>query len=521
MKSYAIAILLALGSLAQADDTLRFTIRQFLVQGNTVLPQAEIDAALRAHAGEQRDFGDVQRALETLEALYRRAGFGSLQVYLPEQELRDGEVVFQVIEPKLDQVRIEGNLYFGAENIRRALPALQSGQIPNTGAMGASLRLANESPSRRLSVALQAGSQPQSVDALVRVQDEKPWRAFLAADNTGSEETGRTRLSLGYQHANLFDRDQVLTAQFTTAPEAREQVKIFGLGYKLPLYGWGDSLSAFAGYSNVSSGALQGLFNVSGKGTVAGARYNLGLKASGAYQHKLVLGIDWRRFENETTFFGFRQGKQQYFIQPLSLAYQVQSQGSGWSYDWNLSYARNLPHGDDLARASGRPGTPAQPIDNDDYQLLRFGANGYLGLPQEWLLRTSLNGQLSPDALPSGEWFGLGGASSVRGYQERVLANDEGVNASVELYTPDLARRLDWTDTRLQLLSFADWGRLSRNQPLPGELRSAKLASAGLGLRLNLGKYAQFKLDWARALKEGGGQRKGDSEAHASAMLSY
>lgn len=525
MKLRVIAGLLALSWAVQAEEPPRFAIEQFLVEGNSVLPQARIDAALRPFTGQDRDFASVQQALEALEALYRQAGYGSLQVYLPEQTLNQGQVRLQVIEPQLGQIIISGAQFRDEANVLRTMPALQPGATPNTGALARDLRLANESPSRRLSVALQAGSQPHSLDARVQVRDERPWRLFASADNSGSPDTGRARLSLGGQYDNLFNRDQVLTAQFTTAPEAPERVKIFGLGYKLPLYGWGDSLSLFGGYSNVDSAALQGLFNISGRGTVAGLRYSHELAASGGYQHKLVLGLDWRRFESETKFLGYSQGQSHYIIQPLSLAYQLQQQSPGWAYDASLAYARNWPRSGDLALASGRPGdrsgsTPVV-IDNDNYQLARLNANGYLNLPADYLLHASLAAQLTPDALPSGEFFGLGGAGSVRGYAERALADDEGLSASLELYSPNLAPRLGWDAHRLQLLGFVDWGHLSRNQRLAGERRSASLAGLGLGLRAGLGKRASLRVDLAQALRDGGEQRSGDWRAHVAAVISY
>ncbi|GAB3248285.1 ShlB/FhaC/HecB family hemolysin secretion/activation protein [Chitinimonas naiadis] len=507
---------LALATVAvAAQESPRFTIKQYRVEGNTVLPEARIQAVLAPYTGEQRDFADVQHALEALENLYRQAGFGALQVYLPEQELKQGVVEIKVIEPRLGQVRIEGNQYFGENNVRHALPALQPGSVPNTGRMADNLRLANESPSRRLAVTLQAAQAPQTVDAVVKVTDEKPWRAFSSLDNSGSEETGQTRLSLGVQHANLFDRDHVFTAQFTTSPEKPDKVRIFGLGYKLPLYDAGDSLSFFAGYSSVESGALQGLFNVSGKGKVAGGRYNQALSTLGAYQQKLAWGLDWRRFDTDTAFAGSQLPASSYTLRPVSLAYQAQWQDSRWSTDWNASLAHNLPTGEDLARVSGRT------VAKDRYTVARLGGNVYYSLPVDWMTHLSLNAQLTSDALPPAEQFGLGGANTLRGYGERVLADDEGVLGSLEAYSPDVAQGLVGGDWLLRGVAFVDWGHISRNRALPGEQSSTSLAGAGLGLRLGWGKRASLKLDVAQALKDGGGESKHDTRVHFSATVSY
>ncbi|QDQ27955.1 ShlB/FhaC/HecB family hemolysin secretion/activation protein [Chitinimonas arctica] len=523
MKPLCIALLLALAFPVYAAETLKFSIRQYRVEGNTVLPDARLQATLQPFTGEERDFADVQRALEALEGLYRKAGFGALQVYLPEQELNQGTVLFKVVEPRLGQVRIEGNQYFGEGNVRRSLPALRPGEIPNTAEMAANLRLANESPSRRATVTLQSGTTPQSVDAEVKVSDEKPWRVFSSLDNSGTHETGDTRLSLGFQHANLFDRDHVLTGQLTTSPERPSKVKIFGAGYRLPFYERGDSLSLFAGYSSVDSGALQGLFNISGKGSVAGARYNQALDSRGAYQHKLVWGLDWRRFDTQTTFgTGGRLPGSRYIVRPVSLAYQGQWQNSTWSLDFNAAVARNLPQGADLGRAdstgvapSGRVGAKSR------YSVGRFGGNAYLTLPADWTGHLALNSQFSGDALPSGEQFGLGGANSIRGYEERVLANDKGVSFNLEAYTPDMGKRLGWQNLSLRMLAFYDWGRLTRNDALAGETDSVELSGAGVGIRLGWGKHASVRLDIAKGLKDIAGQDKSDTKAHVSAIVSY
>ncbi len=56
------------------DAPIRFEISRFDVSGNTLLPAADVTAAVAPFAGKNRDFGDVQRALEALEAVYHARG---------------------------------------------------------------------------------------------------------------------------------------------------------------------------------------------------------------------------------------------------------------------------------------------------------------------------------------------------------------------------------------------------------------------------------------------------------------
>jgi len=515
MKPLVIALLCALATTAGAADALKFQIRQYKVEGNTVLPDDRIQSALAPFTGADKDFADVQHALETLEGLFRRSGYGALQVFLPEQELNQGTVVFRVVEPKLGKVRIEGNQYYGADNIRRSLPALQEGTTPNTAAIARELRLANEVPTRRETATLEASSEPDTIDVAVKVEDEKPWRAFVSADNTGTSDTGRARVSVGYMNANMFDRDQVLTMQATTSPEKTDKVKIFGLGYKVPFYRQDESLSVFGGYSSVTSGAVQGLFNVAGKGKVLGSRFTQGLPSVGDYQQHVQLGLDWRRFDTQTMFGTVAQPSNEYTIRPVSVVYLAQWQGARWSYDWTAGLSRNLSGGTDLAVAAQRKGA------ENDYLIWRYGGNAYVTLPANWTAHIGLTGQETSDALPSGEQFGIGGATSVRGYEERALSNDSGTNINLEGYSPEWGSKLGMDGISLRGLVFYDWGHLSRNHVLPGEMSSEELAGAGVGLRFGLGKRAAVKLDVAEALRDGGGTKKGDTKAHVSATVTY
>ena len=54
---------------------IRFDITRFAVSGNTLLSPSEVDAAVAPFTGTQRDFSDVQRALDALEEVYRARGY--------------------------------------------------------------------------------------------------------------------------------------------------------------------------------------------------------------------------------------------------------------------------------------------------------------------------------------------------------------------------------------------------------------------------------------------------------------
>lgn len=496
--------------LAQADtlksdvpsnDALKFEIRSYRIDGNTLLQPEAIERALAPFVGRQKDFGDVQRALEVLQDLYPQSGFAGVQVTLPEQELDRGDVTLRVVEPRIRQVLVEGNEHFSAENARRSVPALQPGQPPRTHDISASMRVANENPAKQSAVLLRPGGKEGEVDAVVRVADVSPLRFSVNFDNTGNEETGRYRTGFAVQHANMFDSDHVLTAQYITSPQNTNDVEVYGVGYRIPFYGIGDSIDLIAGYSTVDSGTVQNLFDVSGQGAVYALRYNYNLRKLGDIEHRFVLGADYRAYQNLVTPTG---GNFNFVpditVHPLSVTYGALIRQENRELSLYLGAMQNIPGGndgtDEVFKASRTDARAA-------YRIWRMGATVSGGFLKDWQFRIKFDAQYTRDALIAAEQFGLGGAESVRGFNERYTSNDKGYRSNWEIYTPELGKTFGLDTAKFRLLTFYDTGHVVRNSPQPGELESASLDSAGFGMRLNYGTNLTFKADFAQVLHDG------------------
>lgn len=505
--------------------SLRFDISGYSVEGNTLLKEKKIQSVLAPYKGKQRDFSDVQRALEALEGAYRQAGFGAVQVYLPEQALESGIVILRVVEPRIGKVEISGNKHFDNANIRRSLPSLQEGQPPSSRALADNLRAANESPVKQARVVLRPSQQEKEVDAKVEVEDEKPWRIFSTLDNTGTDQTGRTRFGVGLQHSNLFNRDHVATVQYITSPEKLSQVDIYSLGYRIPLYSVGDSIDLLAGYSDVDAGTTQtpaGPLQFAGKGTVYGARYNLLFARQGEYEHKLVFGADYRSYDNVCSVGAFGAAGcgaagASVRVHPASVSYEGQWARPSSQYSFYATVLHNISGGRDGSEedlAAARPGAKG------DYTILRAGMNYGMAFKSDWQARLHVDAQYSDDALIQGEQFGIGGWNSVRGFFEREIASDRGSFATVELYTPNIGPRLGIHIDNLRLLAFYDVGSVVRNHPAPGDIVHQSISSAGAGMRFGVQKNLSLRVDAGWVIDEGGSQHRGDVMVHFGILAS-
>jgi len=478
------------------DAVPRFDIKSYRVEGNTLLSADNIESALSPFTGRGRDFGDVQEALDALEKAYRDRGFSMVMVALPEQELESGVVRLKVNENRLGKINIEGNRYFDQANIRRSLPTLTQGETPNLNAVSRSLKIANENPSKKINLQLLNSDKENVIDANVAVKDEAPWKIGINADNTGDKQTGTARLGLLLQHANVFNRDQLLTLQYITSPEKIDKVSIYSLGYRMPFYSLGSSLDLIGAYSNVDSGTISAAtssMDVSGKGTILGLHYNQNLTRIGNYEHKIILGLDYRAYENSVDFMGSQLGNN-VTVHPVSLTYAGTLTMDKVNAGFYLTDLQNLPgswDGRDTAEdiEKSRTGAPR------GYNIFRYGVNLSYALGADWQARMQVNGQYTNDPLVPGEQYGIGGANTVRGFAEREFANDQGYSGSVEIYTPNLSRLFGVNAFQSRLLVFYDRGYVSRKDPLPGDTVSTQVASIGPGLRIMDGKRFSISID--------------------------
>ena len=496
----------------------RFEIKRFDIQGNTLLPGEVVQAAVAPFTGANKDFADIQRALEALEQSYRDRGYGVVQILLPEQDITKGVVQFRVVQPRIGRVRIDGNKYFNDENIRRSLPTITEGETPNSQEIARNLQLLGELPIKQTNVLLRSGSKEGEVDVNVRVNDDKPWRGFLTLDNTGTSETGYYRLGIGYQHTNLFNRDHTLTAQYITSPTDPDKVSIYGVGYRVPFYDLNSSLDLIAGYSDVDSGVVQGLFNVSGAGTIGIARWNYVLPRWGELEQKLAFGLDYREFNNDVVVAG--QGDQlvpDITIHPASLTYSGLRRYAAAELSFFGSASTNIPGGNDGGSEAfelSRPGA------TENYSIVRGGLNYVRQFKNEWQTRIGANGQYTQDLLVSGEQYGIGGPDTVRGYLLREVASDRGYSGQAELYTPDIARQFTAPDDlKARLLAFYDYGSVTGNDP--GAVSHAVLASTGVGLRLSYAKSLSLRFDVANILKPTPNREEGSWRVSAALAIVY
>lgn len=511
--------------LAQAADD-EFAIGRFDVQGNTLLPQSEVNALVAPYTGQHRDYGDVQKALEALENAYRSKGYGAVQVYVPEQELTAGVVTLKVTETVIGKITVTGNRHFPEDNVLRSLPLLKVGASPNLRQISENVQLANENPSKQEEVTLSVSGEDGKVNANVQVDDDKPKKVILTLDNTGLKNTtGQYHAGVAYRDANFAGNDEVLTLGYIMAPDAPGgvNVDVYSLGFRKPFYDLGDSLDVVFGYSSVNIPASViapgGALAMNGKGDVLALRWNHLFPRQGEFSSKLIFGYDQKNQLNPcrsisgAPYLGANCAAT--FETVLSATYSGQWQATGSGADYNVGLFHNMGWGAEqeawrYVYAAGNRAAPR------DFTYVQAGGN--LSYLFSWggMFHAGLASQFSNTPLPTSEQLSLAGYSAVRGFSERAVTADSGYVLNLELYSQDLAPWLTLPWGTLKALTFVDlaagFNNLTPNATYVNHLGAmanavtttvnerVNLASMGVGLRYALNKDVTARFDWARVM---------------------
>ena len=495
------------------------TVRGFEVLGNTLIDPARVQAVLAPYTG-QRSLAELQQAAQAVQALYGQAGYAAVAAYLPPQPLGDGLVRIQVVEGRISRVLVQGQRRLTEARVRAALPSLQQGSTPRVRDIDAELQIANENPARSIGVLLGPGDAAGEVQATVKVEEQPLQRYSLALDNSGNDRTGRYRLSLGWQHADISGRDDILSLHLQTSPTASSAVKVLSAGYRLPLARQHMALDVLAAWSDVDGGvqaSAAGDLRFAGRGRIVGARAIGYLPRWGEFDQRLTLGLESRAYLNNCSVAGLPAGAcggagASVLVQPLTLDYAAQS-GGPLPASFGIGLAHNLALGGTHGAATDFDAVRSGAARH--YSVLRASGQISLPLAEQLQLLARFALQHSDDALVPGEQFGIGGAQSVRAYAERELAGDRGLALSLELISPRLAIDSWGSGFDLRLLAFADAGQVQNRGGLAcqGLDQRCRLSSLGLGARL-----AWQALSWrwslAQAQQDGSSTLRGHWRSH-------
>jgi hypothetical protein len=416
----------------------------------------------------------------------------------------------------------------------------------------------NRHPGRRVDVLISPAREPGGAYLDYLVSEFKPWYAYAALSNTGTENTTDLRQRFSFTHNQLTGHDDILAIDYVTG-NFQEVNFVHGF-YDVPIWGTDRFRGrAFGSWSEYDSSVL----GFSGRPFQGDGWYAGGSLTGIAFQHRdffvdLFAGMRWAHYEvkNDTID---TKGSGDFLLPQWGL--HLQQLADALAFFADVEFEANLP---------GAAGTDLEEIVefgrgqvDEDWVVMRWDSAAWFYLEplifrEAWRdpstpststlaheIQLSFRGQYAfGSRLIPQEMSVAGGLYSVRGYDEAVATGDTTLIGNVEyrLHVPRLLRprkkvlQVPWVgDFRVvpqQVYGQPDWdlifrvffdvGRTVRNDRTTLETNET-LLGAGLGLELVLKRNltARFDYGWALETLENGEGEAGDGKAYFVVRLLY
>ncbi len=485
-------------------------IQEYRVEGNTLLDKTRLERIVYSFLGPDKTIKDIEQARAELEAEYRNAGYPTVLVDIPEQNVVDGIVRLRVTEGRVDRLKITGSRYYLLSQIRNQAPALRRGNIPQLSDVKEQMAILNQqSPDRSITPIMRPGREPGTLEVELKVKDKLPLHGSLEVNGRNTESTTRTRAVGTLRYDNLWQRFHSISFQYQSSPEKKDEVKVMAATYVFPLQNSGTRIALYGVRSDSDTEiSSAGALNVVGIGKIIGARVVMPLEGNQDYFHSLTYGFDYKDFKEGLNLVGADTLNTPITYYPFTFRYDRtrRSKRSITSYGIGTTF--------------GLRGLNDQ-VEFDDKRIYSKANFIYLDgdIEHRFAIKAGFQGQVSVSVqytdspLISNEQFTAGGAESVRGYYESQALGDNAVLASFELHTPYIGSKSWKTVKDFYGLWFVDAAKLWVLQSLPDQPTGYQLSSSGVGIRFKSG-HLNMALDAAYPFEAIGTVKKGDVRVH-------
>ena len=478
------------------DRSQMIYIKEFRVIGSHQLSRAEIEKAVYPYMGPERTPADVEQARTALEKAFQDKGFQTVSVQIPQQTGKRGIVFLQVVEAKIGRLNVEGSRYFSLDAIKKKVPSLQPGSVPDFNKVSQEILALNQWGDRQVTPTLKPGFEPGTVDVNLAVKDTLPWHGSVEFNNRYSPNTLPYRLNASTSYDNLWQRGDSVGGSLQVAPQNSSQALNWSVFYtaRIPEVDWLKLNLSFSEQNSDVSTLGGGAVN--GAGNTAAFRFLCALPGEKNFSQSFNWGIDYK-----------------YLAQVVSPYANATTNTSSplWYWPFRLNYNAVLAPKDsvtifDAGISFGLRGAVIGAYGNEqDFANQRYNAdNGFLvmkadlshthELPEGFQFFGKVQAQVSPEPLVYSEQFAGGGLDTCRGYLEGTQAGDNALFGSTEIRSPSLlgghAGLNEW-----RVYGFFDGGTLTLNQPLPGQISTFNFASYGGGSRIRMYKDLNASID--------------------------
>lgn len=452
---------------------VRVFVREIKIAGSTAFSRQELAAVTAPYVNRSLSEEDLEALRVALTLLYTNKGYVNSGATLPDQDIREGVVTYQIVEGRISGVELRGNRWFRNRYLSERLMSA-AGPPLDVNALQQRFRLLLDDPRvERLNAELRPGVRAGEAILDVQVDERSPYRITGEVSNYQSPSVGAKRALVSVEHLNLTGNGDAVRAQYGRS-EGLDP--LLDLRYALPISR--DDTTVSLQYRKNTFAVVEEPFkplDIRSESEI----YGLSLRhpVSRTLTRELALEATAERLSNRTTLLGepFSLSAGAVGGKSVVAALRVAAEGISRTAEELVAFRSRFSFGIDALQAT---------INETDASGKFFAWLGQF----HWVRRPGFldstllfraDAQLSGDRLLALEQFPIGGRYSVRGYRENTFVRDNAFVSSLEARVP-IVRNAAWSDY-LELAGFADYGRAwNASGPDP---RTPSISSVGIGLR--------------------------------------
>ncbi|MEP4486888.1 MAG: POTRA domain-containing protein [Halioglobus sp.] len=469
-------------------DEIRLFVKDIQLDGATVYATGDLRHLYQEQLGKELTLADIYAIANSVTRKYRGDGYVISQVMVPEQDVEGGVVRLQVLEGFIDKVDVRGELVDGSDYVQRLLDHITQEKPVHIQTVERYMLLVNDIDGIYAQSTLVPGDQLGSSTLVVDVSRDT-FDALVGIDNRGSDFLGPVRGRLEMDFNTLFSSYSSLGAFVSST--GNDELNFGSLTFQSRLGDNGMRLMANGSIvrSEPDQGVqLRGLENNSESGLIA-----LSYPLVRTRSHNVTLNGQFSYYDGDVDLLGIKIGEDRVRSLRLGLTWDLFDQYGGV----NIVDA-SLSQGLDILDASDPDDDIVSRLDADvEFTKANLYAARLQSVTTNFTVLAALDGQYAFDTLLSSEGYGYGGELFGRGYDPSELFGDSGAGFKLELRY--LLNSGGWI-SKAEPYTFWDIGYVRNKTQVFGQDRSESAASAGGGMRLNLGNSIAGYVEIAKPL---------------------
>jgi len=506
------------------SQRVRIMVKQIKLSGNHVFSTEALMPLVMPYIGRQVSMNELHDLRRSLTTHYINQGYINSGAVIPDQSVKQGVIEIIIIEGRLSEIQIRGNQRLRDQYVYDRL-AFANNEPLNMQQLQARLQLLQQDRLvHRIKAKLVPGLHRGESVLKVEIDENRPYQFGVVINNWRSPSVGELRKEIWASHGNVSGYGDSLRFQYGRTKGLDDMT----VNYSIPVTAREARLvlSLSRSQSKIIEAPFDDKIDITNRLKSDGVQFWYPFQRTINGYLRGLLYLEQRRSESFLFDKPFsilplnKSDRNSVTVFRVAMAWLKRRPNRVLSTFHRLSFGLNA--------FGATVNQENEPLPDGKF-VTWFGQfqwiHGWSNYPLQVVFRSDL--QLSNNPLLPLEKFGIGGATSVRGYRENQLVRDNGWVSSLEARLP-LGRGTWFEGRKLQWAAFYDvgWGRdvPIANERVKTTAIITTISSLGVGLRWDPVPYIHSQLYWAHALRQvnsGVGGAWQDNGIHFSFELTF